>query len=268
MKLTPMHVVSPAAVVLAAVLLSAGPQASEIPWRERPAPAFAEAADEGRPMIVDLWAVWCEPCKVMEATTYKDPRVVEVIGDFIPLKLHLDANDQSVARYEVVAYPTTLFLDGNGDEIGRLAGMVEADPMLDALLFVQRGYADFLSNVQRKDPSAQRAAADYLLDAGNEDRAARLLQSALKAAKKSEPGAAEGIELDLARAFVAEGRIGAAVKTFERLSESGSTAEIRGHALLYLIKAERERGRDEKAIEAYDRLAAEYPELADTVSFE
>ena len=97
---------------------------------------------------------------------------------------------------------------------------------------------------------------------GNEGGAAKLLRGALKTAKKSGSSEVEPIELDLALALLGDGQAGAAAKTFERLSVSATDGDVRGQALLGLVRAERERGHEAKAGQALDRLREEYPQLA------
>jgi thioredoxin-like negative regulator of GroEL len=242
------------------------PLDSEIRWITRTSAAFAEASRSGKPVLLDLWAVWCEPCKLMEQTTYRDPRVIQAVANFVPLKVNADANEVIVERYEVDAYPTTLFLDHDGDEIARRTGMLTADDLLGTLEPILAGYESYRTNVAlRGDPAALQGAARFLTDVGNERGAARILRRALKAARKNQNPAAEPIELDLAIALLGDGQAGAAVKTMERLSASAASDEVRGRALVNLVRAERERGRERKAEQALERLRDEHPELASSL---
>ncbi|HEV7500577.1 MAG TPA: DUF255 domain-containing protein, partial [Vicinamibacteria bacterium] len=64
-------------VALAAPLRAAEPP-GPIAWTDWSDSAFARARAEGRLVLLDLGAVWCHWCHVMEETTYKDPEVVSL----------------------------------------------------------------------------------------------------------------------------------------------------------------------------------------------
>jgi thioredoxin-like negative regulator of GroEL len=253
------------AVALTSLMAGWAQAAGEVPvsWLTDTGAATAAASESGKPMLIDVWAIWCEPCKLMEATTYRDERVVRTIGDFVPLKVDADANEAFLERYEVVAFPTTLFLDGAGREITRLLSHVETDVLLEKMEQVRDGYASYVESVDRRgDPAALRVAADYLMRVGNAARACDLLRSAVKA---SAGEAAESIELDLAAALLADDRAGAASKVLKRLSTSATTQAVRGKALVALVRAERARGKTAKADEALALLREEFPDLVSAV---
>jgi thioredoxin-like negative regulator of GroEL len=239
---------------------------SLIPWRTDASKATAAAAESGKPLMIDVWAIWCEPCKLMEQTTYRDPRIVRTIGDFMPLKVDADANEVFIERYEIDAFPTTLFLDGEGREITRLLSHVKTDVLLETMEQVRDGYAPYLERVQRRDDAAaMRDVADYLIRVDNAARAADLLRRALKIASAAGDTSAETIELELARALLADDRASAAIKVLKRLSTSATTKEVQGKALVALIRAEHDRGKAANADEAMARLRDEFPDLVAAV---
>lgn len=251
-------------LILAAASAPGAAFAGEIPWLTAQGPAFEEAARTGKPVLVDVWAVWCVPCKTMEKTTYADPRVHEAITGFVPLKIDSDANEIFAERYRAAdILPTTLFLDAEGREITRRVGLVSGDDLLAAMTAVQSGYGEYLEQVElSKDPDALRSTAHYLLQAGNGAGAADLLRRALKQMKKSGPADQEEVELRLAEAQITDGRIAPAVKVLTRLANSAASDEVRGQALAALVRAEQSRGRDGEAAQALERLQAEFPDLA------
>jgi thioredoxin-like negative regulator of GroEL len=258
-------------VVLAFFALLAAPgaipaadDAEGIPWITGTNKALKEARSTGKPVVVDLWAVWCEPCKLMEKTTFKDSKVLEEIAGFVPLKVDADADTLFVERYEIEVFPTTLFMDEHGDEISRLEGFIDANVMHRNLELVADGYDAYLGHsAQQNDPEALRAMAIYMLEVGNPDEAVKFLRKATKLARGAERAALEELELMLAEAMLSCGRAGPAAKEFARLADSATGPESRGRALVGLVRAERERGREAQAAEALARLREEFPELAE-----
>jgi len=248
---------------------SPAPAAAEEPaggitWIESFAPALERAAEQTRPILVDVWAVWCVPCKEMDETTYRDARVVELAAGFVPLKIDADVATSFVERYRVDAFPTLLFLDGRGREISRWRGAITAGPLAGLLERVGGGYAAYLgARESTADPEAALVVADYLEGAGNGAGAAAHLERALKALRNAEPAVRERLELRLGDAQAADGEWKAACKTYEGLADGAGQPEIRGKALAGLARAERERGREDRAAAAQERLRAEFPELAE-----
>jgi thioredoxin 1 len=71
------------------------------------------------PVLVDFWAPWCGPCKMVEPVMEKWAR--EYAGRVNIVKMNVDENPQTAARYAVQSIPTMLVVK-NGQIIDRWAG--------------------------------------------------------------------------------------------------------------------------------------------------
>jgi hypothetical protein len=95
-------------------------QRQKLDWQSWSPENFARAKAEGRFVILDLEAVWCHWCHVMESTTYQDPKVVELLkSKFITVRVDQDANPDLSNRYGDWGWPATIVFAADGSEIAK-----------------------------------------------------------------------------------------------------------------------------------------------------
>jgi len=101
-----------------------------IRWEGWSDAAFDRARAEERLVILDLVAVWCHWCHVMEETTYRDPEVVRTIGaHFVALRVDQDSRPDLSNRYEDYGWPATIIFDASGKELVKFAGYIPPERM-------------------------------------------------------------------------------------------------------------------------------------------
>lgn len=90
------------------------------PWGEEP---FRLAKELDRPILMDIGAIWCHWCHVMDQETYKDPEVARLINDaFVAIRVDRDERPDIDARYQQAVraltgyggWPLTVFLTPEG----------------------------------------------------------------------------------------------------------------------------------------------------------
>jgi uncharacterized protein YyaL (SSP411 family) len=105
-----------------------------IAWQGWSEAAFATAAREHRLVLLDLGAVWCHWCHVMEETTYKDPEVTALLRDhFVAIRVDQDARPDLSNRYEDYGWPATIVFDARGTELVKFSGYIPAPRMASLL---------------------------------------------------------------------------------------------------------------------------------------
>ncbi len=94
-----------------------------IQWHEWGEDAFAEAQRENKPILLDIGAVWCHWCHVMDRESYDDPSIAAIVNEhFVAVKVDRDERPDIDSRYQAAVqavsgqggWPLTAFLTPDG----------------------------------------------------------------------------------------------------------------------------------------------------------
>ena len=94
-----------------------------IQWREWGEEAFAVAQRENKPILLDIGAVWCHWCHVMDRESYDSPEIAQIVNErFVAVKVDRDERPDIDSRYQVAVssisgqggWPLTAFLTADG----------------------------------------------------------------------------------------------------------------------------------------------------------
>jgi uncharacterized protein YyaL (SSP411 family) len=133
-------------------------------WGEEP---FQVAEKEDKLILLDITAVWCHWCHVMDRETYDNPQVAKLINDlFVPIRVDADRRPDVNDRYLSGGWPTTAFLTPAGDKIYART-YVPPDEMKKLLLQINEFYKTHRDSIyneigefRKKQEEERRAKAE------------------------------------------------------------------------------------------------------------
>jgi len=89
-----------------------------------------EVLENEQPVLVDFWAEWCGPCRMMAPVIES---ISEKYADKIKVcKLDADNNQRSAADYQITGLPCCIVFK-NGEEVTRIVGFRSEDALVDEL---------------------------------------------------------------------------------------------------------------------------------------
>ena len=91
---------------------------------------FAETLNEGKPMVLDFWAEWCGPCRMVSPII--DELANEYAGRVNIGKMNVDENDDVVAQFGIRNIPTVLFFK-DGQMVDKIVGAMPKDKFVEKI---------------------------------------------------------------------------------------------------------------------------------------
>ncbi|MBI4539398.1 MAG: thioredoxin domain-containing protein [Gemmatimonadetes bacterium] len=241
-----------------------------VAWQQWGPEAFELAARLDRPIWLDIGAIWCHWCHVMDRESYEDPEIAALINEgFVPVKVDRDERPDIDGRYQAAhaaltgqggGWPLTMFLTPDGrpfaggtyfppDSRGGLPGLRQVAPQIATVYREQ--HQDVLQVAQQ--------VQNHLAQLGAGESAAGSLEPAVVQAVTERVGSAfdkefggfgaspgpkfpgsEAIRLALARGFLTESeplRV-AALETLRAYARSGLRDYVNGGFYRYSTNRE------------------------------
>lgn len=87
--------------------------------------ALQKSKKENKLLFVNVYAVWCGPCKILKERTFTSKKVADAVNaNFISLDIDAEKGEgpEFSQKYEVTAHPLVLIIDGNGKVKKRILG--------------------------------------------------------------------------------------------------------------------------------------------------
>lgn len=90
----------------------------DLTWHSYSKAILQKANEEDRFVMIDFFSESCIPCKELDANTFSDPQVREILKAFTLIKVDLTRKNQElIEKYNIRGFPTVIFLDPDGYEL-------------------------------------------------------------------------------------------------------------------------------------------------------
>jgi len=125
---------------LALVPARSGQAGPSIPWQPYQPAKLADATQQQRPVLIDVYADWCVPCVELDHVTFRHPKVIARLSQFVTLRIDATRDlppeaEALLNKYDVYGVPTVLVFDAHGQERSdlRVNGFVTPEELLEQL---------------------------------------------------------------------------------------------------------------------------------------
>ena len=103
---------------------------------------LAKTVAGNRLIMLDFYSDWWGACNRLDAEVFKNSQVIELSKEFISLKLdvNIDQNHILSNMYNVSNIPQNIFVDKNGNEVGRIVGFYPSDVFIEKVEKILSSY--------------------------------------------------------------------------------------------------------------------------------
>ena len=238
---------------------------SQLRWLRSLREALKEARRTKQPVLAYFFVPESEYCRRFEGAVLASPEVAERAAEFVCVRVDAARYQDDANRHDVRGAPTMVVMDGQGNELSRVTGVVEKERVLARLAEARRGTESF-RELQRRaertptDVEANWKVAQICLDEGREDVAESCLRNVIAYDEANRYGVTAKALLALGVVFGHKGEHAKAAYCCEQLLARWPSFEQKDKAL-YCLGLSRLASREtEKGRAALERLVREYPE--------
>jgi periplasmic divalent cation tolerance protein len=237
---------------------------SSIQWLRSLPDAEKQARQLKKPILVYFFLRDSEYCQKLEEGLLADKTVVDVAEEFVCVRIDAAKQGDDARKLDVRGAPTILLLDGEGNEMSRVAGLVEKEQLLAKLEEAKRSKLTFrearrLAMKNPADVQANWKVAETYLEEGNEDLAEPHLRNVIEHDEQNQYGYTDKAMFAMGFALGKRGEYSQAAYSFEKLLERWPEYKDKDKALYCLGLSDLAMGQKEKGRARLEQLLQEFP---------
>ncbi len=94
-----------------------------------------------RPILIDFYAQWCRPCKLLDVMVYNEAEVIDELADVLTFKVDIDKPEYRdlKEKFNISVLPTLVWLDERGRELDRFTGYQNKNEFLEIVRSIRQG---------------------------------------------------------------------------------------------------------------------------------
>ena len=235
-----------------------------IRWMRSLPDAEKQARQLKKPILVYVFLRDSEYCQKLEEGVLADKAVVSVAEEFVCVRIDAARQADEARKLDVRGAPTILLLDGQGNEMSRVAGLVEKDPLVAKLNEAKRSKLTFrearrLATQNPSDVQANWKVAETYLEEGREDLAEPHLRNVIEHDEPNQYGYTDKAMFALGFALGKRGEYAQAAYSFQQLLERWPDYKDKDKALYCLGLSQLALGQKDKGRARLEQLVKEFP---------
>jgi periplasmic divalent cation tolerance protein len=233
-------------------------------WAETLPDAFKQARALNKPVLAYFFVRNSDFCRKLEEGLFSDRAVLDEAEKFVCARVNAGEDTDTARKFDVRGAPTILFLDGEGNEMSRITGLVDKSALMAKLEEARRSKLTFREahRLALKDPTDVQAnwrVAETYLEEGREDLAEPHLRNVVEHDENNQYGFTDDAMFALGFALGKRGQYAQAVYAFEHVVEKWPGFKDKDKALYCLGLSALAMGQKEKGRAALEQLVREFP---------
>ncbi|MGD0060688.1 MAG: divalent cation tolerance protein CutA [Verrucomicrobiia bacterium] len=237
---------------------------SGIRWVRSLSEAKEKARQLKNPILVYVFLRDSDYCQKLEEGVLADKSVMAAAEEFVCVRIDAGKDADETRQLDVRGAPTILFLDGQGNEMSRVAGLVDKEQLLTKLSEAKRSKLTFrearrLAMQNPADVQANWKVAETYLEEGNESLAEPHLRNVIEHDEENQYGYTDKAMFALGFALGKRGEYGQAAYSFEKLLGRWPDYKDKDKALYCLGLSQLAVGQKDKGRARLEQLVSEFP---------
>ncbi len=120
-------------IILTTILLLSFSVNAQIQWVSDFSTAKSLCKESGKLMVIDFWADWCKPCRVMEEELWDNPDNHINHQNFIGVKINVDIDKTTPGKFAVSGIPKVVITLPDGEVLWEKTGFYDAEEFVEIL---------------------------------------------------------------------------------------------------------------------------------------